>query len=86
MRKLITAIGAATLLAVSALPGLAEEVTGVVQDINERGNTLKLQDGSEYVLPETFSPDTVKIGDTVVITYDQGEGGQKVATEVKAQR
>jgi len=86
MRKLMMAVGAATILAVSTLPGLADEVTGVIQEINERGNTLKLQDGSEYLLPATFSPDTVKIGDTVVITYNQGEGGQKVATEIKTQR
>jgi Protein of unknown function (DUF1344). len=81
-----TLLGAVALLAISAAPGFADQVTDVIEDMNERANTLKLQDGSEYILPETFSLDTVKVGDTVVITYEQGEGGQKIATEVQLQR
>jgi Cu/Ag efflux protein CusF len=85
MSKLVFALGAAAMLALTPAAALAAEISGVVQQVDEHANTVTLEDGTVYLMPATFSVDTVAEGDTVQITYDTDANGQNVATEIVPQ-
>lgn len=84
--RIVVLAGAAAIWAISTFPALTAEVTGVVKEVNERGNTVILEDDTVYVLPATFSPDVLLPGQTVTITFDLDANGQNVASEIAPQK
>lgn len=82
MRKFLVATSAAAMLAASSLAALAAEATGVIASIDSSAGTVTLEDGSTYMLPTSVDTASLKVGEQVKITYEEGSGGQMTATEV----
>lgn len=71
MNRFLTAAGAAALLAVSAFPALADEVTGAITAVDPAAHTVTLDDGKAYVMPAEMDLTNFQIGLNVTLTYDE---------------
>jgi hypothetical protein len=60
----------------------AEDVTGKVQAVNASERSFTLEDGTQIFLAEGLSPEAVKEGAKVKVTYEEREG-KKIATAVE---
>jgi hypothetical protein len=82
MRKLMIAASAAAMLAASTMAALAAEAKGTIQSIDPAAGTVTLADGSTYTLPAEFDAASLKVGQDVTITYDEGADGKMAASAV----
>ena len=82
MKKLMTTIAAAGLLAASSLAALADEATGSIQSIDPNALTVTLDDGITYQLPQSVDAASLKVGEKVMIQYTKDTSGNMVATTV----
>ncbi len=72
----------ATLAIAAAAPAFAIEAQGVIASTDAGSNTITMDDGSEYVLPEGFDMALVSVGMKVVLAYD-AEGGRNIVTDME---
>lgn len=75
------AVGA-LLLAFTAAPLWAEEVSGKIQKIDTSDRSIVLEDGTQLWLAESVSADDLKEGATVKASYEEKDG-KKVVTEIQ---
>ena len=47
----------------------AAEASGAIQVIDVKARTITLADGKLYVLPRKFDPATLKVGQTIKVTF-----------------
>jgi Protein of unknown function (DUF1344) len=76
MRRLIIAASSAAFLVASSAVALAEQATGAIASIDPRANTVTLENGETFSLPESFDAATLTVGEKVKITYTMGDGGR----------
>lgn len=83
MRKMLLAAGAAVLLS-AASPVFAAEASGTITAIDTTAGTITLDNGSVYTLASGVKADGWKVGDKVMVTYDE-TGGKMTVTAVTPQ-
>jgi hypothetical protein len=82
MKKLMIAVGAATLLAASSLAALADSASGTIQSVDPTAMTVTLDDGNTYKLPAGFDAASLQVGSKVNIEFSKDSGGTNAATAV----
>jgi Protein of unknown function (DUF1344) len=76
-------IAAAAILALTAGVAFAATDTGKVARIDKANDAITLEDGKTFVLAEGVEADSLKIGQTVEVTYDSKQG-KLVASKIVA--
>jgi hypothetical protein len=71
------------ILAFSTGMAFAASDTGTVAQIDTKNDAVTLNDGKTFVFAEGVEAETLKVGQTVEITYDM-KNGKMVATKVVA--
>lgn len=69
MKKLVIAAGAAGLLALSSLAAFADQASGTITSIDATNGAVTLSDGHTYALPQTVAASSLKVGESVMITF-----------------
>jgi hypothetical protein len=82
MKKLMIAVSAVGLLAVSQLAALADEASGSIKSIDATAMTVTLTDATTYKLPTSVDAASLKVAEKVNIDYTKGADGQMTATTV----
>ena len=72
----------ALVLAFTAMPLWAEEVSGKIQKVDPQERTIVLEDGTQLWLAEGVSTDALQEGATVKASYEERDG-KKVVTEIE---
>lgn len=81
MRKImILLIGIAM---VSATSAFAAEVTGTVRSVNTKSDSITLNDGKVYVLPEGIEAESVAVGQHVKVSFNRAKGRNHASSVVK---
>ena len=80
MKRFVMAGG---ILALSTGMALAASDTGTVAQIDAKNDAITLNDGKTFAFAEGVEADTLKVGQTVEVTYDI-KGGKMVATKIVA--
>jgi uncharacterized protein DUF1344 len=78
MKRLIIAAGIATMMTGVAF---AATDTGVIKQIDSKDDAIILADGKTFSLSEGVEAESLKVGQTVQVTYDV-KGGKMVATKI----
>jgi len=76
-------IAAAAILAFTTGAALGATDTGKVVKIDNANDAITLEDGKTFVFAEGVEADTLKIGQTVEVTYDSKQG-KLVASKIIA--
>jgi hypothetical protein len=79
LRKLTIAV---LVLAFTAVPLWAEEVSGKVQKVDANDRSIVLEDGTQLWLAESVSADQLKEGATVKASYEEKDG-KKIVTAIE---
>jgi len=82
MRRLMIAVSAMAFLAASSIAALADEVTGAIAGVDAHANTVTLESGETYTLPESFNAANFTAGEKVKITVQKGDGGNVVVVDI----
>ena len=82
MKKLMIAVGAASLLAMSSLAALADEAQGAITAVDPAAMTVTLDDGNTYALPAGVDAASLKVGDKVKIEFTKDNAGKLTASAV----
>ena len=72
----------ALMLAFTAAPLWADEVSGKIQKVDTSDRSIVLEDGTQLWLAESVSADDLKEGATVKASYEEKDG-KKVVTEIQ---
>jgi Protein of unknown function (DUF1344) len=72
----------ALVLAFTAMPLWAEEVSGKIQKVDPTERTIVLEDGTQLWLLEGVSADALQECATVKVSYEERDG-KKVVTEIE---
>jgi hypothetical protein len=72
----------ALMLAFTAVPLWAEEVSGKIQKMDPGDRSIVLEDGTQLWLAESVSTDQLKEGATVKASYEEKDG-KKVVTAIE---
>jgi Cu/Ag efflux protein CusF len=72
----------ALLLAFTAAPLWADEVSGKIQKVDTSDRSIVLEDGTQLWLAESVSADDLKEGATVKASYEEKDG-KKIVTEIQ---
>ena len=80
MKRLIAAAG---ILALTAGAAFAASDTGKVSQIDPKNDAITLEDGKTFSLSEGVEAESLKIGQTVEVTYDVKDGTM-LATSIVA--
>ena len=70
------------LLAFTAAPLWADEVSGKIQKVDTSDRSIVLEDGTQLWLAESVAADDLKEGATVKASYEEKDG-KKVVTEIQ---
>jgi Protein of unknown function (DUF1344) len=70
------------LLAFTAVPLWAEEVSGKIQKVDTSDRSIVLEDGTQLWLAESVSADALKEGATVKASYEEKDG-KKIVTAIE---
>ena len=81
MNKLLAASTAAALMVAISVAAYAAESSGTIKAIDATKKTVTLQDDAVYVLPASVDPATLKVGEAVMITFEQ-DGDKNMATKI----
>lgn len=81
MRTLLIPAAAAALLATSAIGFAAQHTTGTIKTFDTKAMSVKLADGSVYMLPKTVKHPALKAGEKVDISWDNS-GSNKMIESV----
>ncbi len=79
---LLATTTAAVLLAATNVQ--AAETTGTVRSVNTKSDSITLNDGKAYVLPEGIEAESVKAGEKVTIVFAKHKGTNRASSLVKA--
>ncbi len=79
MKNLIVAAGAAAFLAAATFGVLAAEVTGSIAAVHPESRSVTLDDGHEYILPESIDVAALKVGLRLTFTYEDVDGKRTVS-------
>ena len=82
MRRIVTGIVTAVLLAFSAIAASAMDVEGKIQSVDPNEHTITLNDGTKIWIPDTTAADDLKEGAEVKVSYEEKDG-KNVATSVE---
>jgi hypothetical protein len=82
MRKPILAPAVGALMIVFATGAHAKAITGTIQSIDKRGDSITLTDGKSFTLPEGIEAETLKPGEKVVVTYTTTKSGKLAASKI----
>jgi hypothetical protein len=79
MKKLFAATVIATVLAASPAFAFAslKATEGMVQSVDPAGKTLTLVNGIALTIPSNLSTESLKPGEEVTVSYQDGQDGQK---------
>ena len=81
MRELLLpAVAGAFLFGASV--ALAATDTGIVKNVNPKGDAITLDDGKVFVLAEGTEAESLKVGDKVTVTFKM-KAGKMLATKVR---
>lgn len=80
-RILLTATSFAVLLAATNVQ--AAETMGTVRSVNTKLDSITLNDGKAYVLPEGIEAESVKAGEKVKITFATNKGENRASSLVR---
>jgi Protein of unknown function (DUF1344) len=83
MRGFLLAATSATIL-LAATNVQAAETMGTVRSVNTRSDSITLNDGKAYVLPEGIEAESVKVGEKVKIIFAENKGKNRASSLVKA--
>ncbi|WP_421725872.1 DUF1344 domain-containing protein [Bauldia sp.] len=83
MKKTLTAISAAALLAASSLAALAAEASGAITSVDVSAGQITIDDGSTFFLPPSVDAAALQVGQQVIIEYEQGADGSLNAMSVE---
>lgn len=72
----------ALVLAFTAMPLWAEEVSGKIQKVDPSERSIMLEDGTQLGLLEGVSTDALQEGATVMASYEERDG-KKIVTEIE---
>jgi ferric-dicitrate binding protein FerR (iron transport regulator) len=72
----------ALVLAFTALPLWAEEVSGKIQKMDTTDRSIELEDGTKLWLADSVSADQLKEGATVKASYEEKDG-KKVVSKIE---
>ncbi|RUM95900.1 DUF1344 domain-containing protein [Pseudaminobacter arsenicus] len=70
MRTLLIPAAIAALFATSAVALAAQHTTGTIKTFDAKAMSVKLADGSVYMLPKTVKHPALKAGEKVDISWD----------------
>ena len=82
MRKLIVVTATVATL-IAATNAQAAEMTGTVSSVNTKTDSITLNDGKAYVLPEGIEAESVKVGENVKVTFTQSKGQNRASALIK---
>ncbi len=84
MKKLFAASVFATVLTASAAFAYAQlgETQGRIDSVDPAGQTVTLVNGMTLSVPSNISIESLKPGEQVTITYQDGQDGQKQVTGI----
>jgi hypothetical protein len=80
MKKIAIALTAALLMTGSAL---AASDTGTIKQIDPKSDAITLDDGKTFTLAEGTEAESLKVGQTITVTYHL-KSGKMLATKVTA--
>jgi Cu/Ag efflux protein CusF len=80
MKKIAIALAAALLTSGAAL---AATDTGTIKQIDPKSDAVTLDDGKTFTLAEGTEAESLKVGQTITVTYHV-KSGKMVATKVTA--
>ena len=82
MRRIVTGIVTAMLLAFSAIAASAMDVQGKIQSVDPGEHTITLDNGTKIWISDTMATDDLKEGAEVKVSYEEKDG-KNVATTVE---
>ena len=82
MRKLLVVTATVATL-IAATNAQAAEITGTVSSVNTKTDSITLNDGKAYVLPEGIEAESVKVGENVKVTFTQSKGQNRASALIK---
>lgn len=82
MRKLLVVTATVATL-IAATSAQAAEITGTVSSVNTKTDSITLNDGKAYVLPEGIEAESVKVGENVKVTFTQSKGQNRASALIK---
>lgn len=81
MRKHLGILSAAALFASVGLAS-AEEASGTLLEVDPMAGMIVLDDGTAYTVADGVSIDGLQPGDEVTVSFEEGEDGQMVISEI----
>jgi uncharacterized protein DUF1344 len=85
MRRFIISSTVIAFVGVCATAALAKTITGTVQSVNEKTDSITLSSGGTFTLPEGIEAETLKPGEKVVVIYTVKKGKMAVSAIRPAQ-
>jgi len=73
----------ATLALVGATSAFAAQVTGTITQVNVRTDSITLDSGKAFTLPEGIEAETLKVGERVTITYAMTTAGKTRVSTIR---
>jgi len=74
---------ASPMLIVTAFAANAASVSGTITDVNTKADAITLSDGKVFVLPEGIEAESLKVGQTVEVTYSGKDTKRLRASRVR---
>jgi Cu/Ag efflux protein CusF len=81
MRNLALSAGAGALL-ITASAAFGATDTGIIKNVDPKGDAITLDDGKVFVLAEGTEAESLKVGDKVKVTFKM-KSGKLLATKVQ---
>ena len=74
---------ASAMLIVMAFAANAASVSGTITDVNTKADAITLSDGKVFTLPEGIEAESLKVGQTVEVTYSGKDTKRLKASHVR---
>jgi Protein of unknown function (DUF1344) len=82
MRKIVVPAVVSAALAVSSLAFASQIATGKITQLDSNAQTMRLDNGVLYHLPNDFKTSSLKAGEQVTVTWSM-ENGEYKASDIK---
>ena len=82
MRKLMVVASAAAVMAASSLAALAAEATGAIASVDTSAGSVTLDSGQTFMLPSSVDAASLRVGEQVTVSYEEGSDGSMSATRI----
>jgi hypothetical protein len=73
----------ATLVLAGATSAFAAQVTGTITQVNTRADSITLDTGNVFMLPEGIEAETLKVVERVTITYATTNAGKTRVSTIR---